>query len=99
MSSFIKAASWFFFLILSLASCVQADGTRQGVPGGGPAPSQRQGVISAPAGHDRRAQDIKYDLAAFARTGEYGFLCHAALLGSKEAAGRLEKDGIACSPR
>jgi hypothetical protein len=50
-------------------------------------------------GSDRRAQDIRFNLAAFERTGEYGYLCHAAFLGSKEAAERLERDSMRCSRR
>jgi hypothetical protein len=46
--------------------------------------------------YDRRAQDIRYDLASFERTGQYGFLCHAAMLGSEEAALRLKREGLSC---
>jgi hypothetical protein len=41
-------------------------------------------------------QDVEYDFAAFARTGEWGFICHAAMLGSKEAAGLLREKGVRC---
>jgi hypothetical protein len=45
--------------------------------------------------NDQR-QDIEYDFAAFARTGEWGFICHAAMLGSKEASGMLRDKGVRC---
>lgn len=88
----------------------QGDGSQDGDPqaaatqGGesqakGSPTATSQAIDSQAAAAQRRAQDIRYDLMAFARTGEYGFLCHAAMLGSKEAAERLERDRLSCSYR
>ncbi|MDR1922451.1 MAG: hypothetical protein LBS31_12050 [Candidatus Adiutrix sp.] len=43
-----------------------------------------------------RQQAIAYDISYFNQTGDYGYLCHAAALGSREAAIYLQQKQIGC---
>jgi hypothetical protein len=43
-----------------------------------------------------RQQAITYDINYFNKTGDYRALCHAAMLGSGEAANHLRKNRIGC---
>ena len=84
MRSSLKIIFFAVIIALSLASCSNS-----------PKTSASHGAREA--GPGPRAAEIRHALAAFERTGEYGYLCHAALMGSREAADRLSRDGMRCS--
>jgi hypothetical protein len=62
-------------------------------------PAEGRPPAAAEAEPGRGDPRIRRALEAFAMTGEYRHLCQAALLGSREAAGRLEREGLRCSVR